>query len=482
MQNKRSLRRLVVIGVLIGGGLLVVRLVFGAQNGPQTASPVQDETTVEVGDLSVTVSATGVVAPARQVTLAFEMSAPVRDVLVQAGQPVRAGEVLARLDVADLEASLASARLALELQQIAYEALTAPARDVDIAVARAALDAAWAQVNAANATAPDANRQEIARLQTELARNRLWQQQLQLGERLNPPEPPPGVPISAIPVLSDDQRRQFEATLRQSDYEVLIALANQESLAGRGPDVGSLSAASAQVVSAQAQLDRLLDGPSEIDLSMAELELERAELALDLAAFNLSRAILVAPFDGIVARVSLTPGELPPPAASGGAVEMIDASSYYIDLAVDETDVVAVAPGQPAALAFDALPESRVTGTVTRIAPTPTRIGQVVTYTTRVTLDPTLEPVRTGMNATATVVVNQLEDVLLLRNRFIRIDRSTQEAFVTIQRPDGRFEEVRVELGLRNDTHSQIVSGLTAGQRVVLLPRQTLIPGFGGGQ
>jgi HlyD family secretion protein len=478
----RGLRWLIVIAVLAGGGLILSRLAFGAQNSAQTTSVIQDETLVEVGDLNVTVSATGVVAPARQVTLQFELSAPVKEVLVRAGQPVRAGEVLARLDVADLEASLESTRLALDLQQIAYDALSAPARDVDIAAAQATLDAAWAQVNAANASAPDATRQEIARLQTELARNRLWQQQLQLDDRLNPPDPPPGVPLNMIPVLPDDQRQQIESGLRQADYEVQIAAANQDGLAAQGPDIGSLSSASAQVVSAQAQLDRLLDGPSDIDLSMAELELERAQMALALAESNLNRAVLVAPFDGIAAQVNLTVGELPPSGVSGGAVELIDTSSYYIDLSVDETDVVAVATGQPAALAFDALPEARISGTVTRIAPTPTRVGQVVTYTTRVTLDPTLEPVRAGMNATATVIVEQLENVLLLRNRFIRIDRSTQEAFVTIQRPDGRFEEVQVELGLRNDTHSEIISGVTAGQRVVLLPRESLIPGFGGGR
>lgn len=480
MQARRGLKWIVVAAALVGSALLMGRLAFGAQSADRSESLVQDETTVEIGNLSVTISATGVVTPVRQVALAFELAAPVKEILVRPGQSVAAGDVLARLDVPDLWASLQNARLALELQQIAYDALTAPARDVDIAAARAALNAAWAQVNAAWATAPSSTQQEIARLQTELARNRLWQQQLQLEERLNPPEPPPGVPVGAIPVLSDEQRQQFEAALRQADYEVLVAIANQDSIASRGPDIGSLSAANAQVVSAQAQLDRLLNGASETDLRAAELELERAQLALELAETNSRRGELVAPFSGIVAQVNLTLGEVPP--ANAGAIELIDTSSYYIDLAVDETDIVSVLPGQAVSLAFDALPEARLGGTVTRIAPTPTRIGQVVTYTTRVTLDPTFEPVRAGMNATATIVVNELENVLTLRNRFIRIDRSTQEAFVTVQRPDGRFEERQVELGLRNETHSQIVSGLEPGQRVVLLPRESLVPAFGGGR
>jgi HlyD family secretion protein. len=148
MSARRGLRWIVVVTALLGGALLMGRLVFGAQSTDRSESLIQDETTVEVGDLSVTISATGVVTPARQVGLAFELAAPVKEILVRPGQPVAAGDVLARLDVPDLWASLQSARLALELQQIAYDALTAPAREVDIAAARAALTRRGAQVNA----------------------------------------------------------------------------------------------------------------------------------------------------------------------------------------------------------------------------------------------------------------------------------------------------------------------------------------------
>ncbi len=185
---------------------------------------------------------------------------------------------------------------------------------------------------------------------------------------------------------------------------------------------------------------------------------------------------LVAPFDGVIANSNVIVGELPP---ASGAIEMIDDSEFYIDLAIDETEIADVQVGQPVSLTLDALPEASITGTISRVAQTPTRIGQVVTYVARVTLDPTMEPIRVGMNTTATIQVQQLADVLTVRNRFIRIDRATQQAYVTIQHEDGHFEEVEVELGLRNETTSQIVSGLSAGQRVVLLPREELNP-FGG--
>jgi multidrug efflux pump subunit AcrA (membrane-fusion protein) len=83
------------------------------------------------------------------------------------------------------------------------------------------------------------------------------------------------------------------------------------------------------------------------------------------------------------------------------------------------------------------------------------------------------------MNATARIIVSELNNVLTLENRFIRIDRTTQQAFVTVAREDGTFEEIPVTLGLRNDTTSQILSGLDDEQRVVLVPRNAFNPVIG---
>jgi HlyD family secretion protein len=471
----RVIRNIVIIAVLAAVGIGVFQGVLNggvtAQDAGQRSSLIQDEMVVTVADLEVTVNATGTILPARRVTLAFEMSSlPVKELLVQEGQYVKKDDVLARLDAEDLELSLRNAQIGLELQQLVYDAMVAPARDVDIAAAEAALNAAQASVNAAFQTAPSAADAEIARLQAELARNALWQQQLRRDQIVDP-FVPEGVPEFLIPKPTDEERRQLEAGLQQVDYGVFIADANYNSVLNQGPDAGSLASANAALVSARIQLDRLLNGPDDLDLQQAELQIKQAQLLVDLAEANLNRAMLVAPFDGVIARSSLIVGELPP---ASGAIELIDDHEFFVDLAIDETEIADVQVGQPVSLILDALPEATITGRITRVAQTPTRIGQVVTYVARVTLDPTLEPIRIGMNTTATIKVQQLSDVLTVRNRFIRIDRATQQAYVTILREDGHFEEVEVELGLRNETTSQVISGLSAGQRVVLLPREEL--------
>jgi HlyD family secretion protein len=462
----RIVVRVMILSALVILGLQLVLFQRAQRQAENTATQIEAETVVQTDDLKVTVSATGPLLPARQTPLAFEIAAPVKEILVREGDSVVKGDVLARLDTTDLDAALTSAQIALESQRAAFNALVARPREVDIAAAKASLTAAQASAGAASLKA-DASQLEIARLQTEIARNQLWQQQLQGVVLKDFPEP---IRNAIAPESSP-------ASLRNSEYNVQLADVNYEKAKNQGADVASLSAASAQIVAARAQLDRLVNGPTVVQRQIAETQLAIAQASLDQAAANLKRAVLVAPFDGVIAQNNLVVGEAPP---QGQALQLIDNRTFYVDVAVDETDIAELSLGQPVSFKLDALPDAQVTGKVERIAVTPVKAGQLVTYAVRVVLDATDEPVRAGMSSTATIVVKQLQDVLILPNRFIRIDRATQKAFVVVQRPDKTFQDVEVKLGLRNETDSQILSGLEAGQRVVLLPRASFNPIPGG--
>jgi HlyD family secretion protein len=444
----------------------------------ETTSLVQDEAVVVRDDMTVTVSATGAIMPARSVSLSFELGAPVQEILVGEGQAVQQGDVLARLDVANLESALTNAQITLDAQQASYAALTAPARDVDIAVAQAAVDVAEAQLGSASLGA-DPNQVEIARLQAELARNTLWQTQLQRDagaaqtQQQIEQAAELGFDTSGIPE-PPNPADNVSPPITQAEFGVELADVNAQGVVNQPADMAGLSAANAQLVAAQVQLDRLLNGPTDMELQITDMQLQIAQLAVDQAQAALNRAVLTAPFAGIIAKNNLIVGDIP--SSDEPAIQLIDTASYYVDVSVDETDIVKLEVGQTVNVRVDALPTTEISGTVTRVAATPVRAGQLITYTVRVTLDPTAAPLRVGMTSTATIVVSQLEDVLIVPNRFIRVDRATQQAYVTIQRGDGAFEEVPVTLGVRNETESQIVSGIDAGQRVVLLPRESLNP------
>jgi HlyD family secretion protein len=481
---KRILR--ILLSVVILSTLAIIGILYLNYNNAtaaQAAAPeIIDETVVEVGDLSVTVSATGSILPLRQVPLIFELASPVTEVFVTKGDMVQAGDVLARVDATDFEAALSDAQLAFEGAKLAFDAITAPPRDVDLAVAEASLEAAQASYYAASSTGPTDQEVEIARLQTELSRNQLWQTQLQADPIVPsftlPPDVPPEVQDfvnETIDGINAQNRAQYSTALDSLEYGIDISEANYAAVQGRGVDLGAVNSANAGIVQAEIALERLQNGAPSSDVETAQIDLQTAQLTLDQAQATLDRTVLTAPFSGVIAENNLIVGQLPP--TEEVSMLLMDTSGYYVELPIDETDIVKVEVGQDVTLVLDALPDTEITGTVNRVSVTPTRIGQLVTYLVRVDLNLTDAPVRVGMSATARITTDDLQDVLIVRNRFIRIDRATQQAFVTVEREDGTYEEVAVTLGLRNETFSQIVSGVEAGQKLVLLPRGSFIPG-----
>lgn len=497
---KKFLRRLLFILILTA--LVIGGFRFLRQNQAQSESEAEplvvDRVVVESGDLTVTVSATGAIAPIRQVPLLFELVAPVREVMVIAGQTVISGDVLASLNTTDYESTLFDAQVALDLQQVAFDALTSPAREEDIAVAQAAVNAAQAAVNASYSTSLSQNQtaEDIARLQVELAGNSLWQAQLQRDAALNSAPNIPFLDINNLPqeiidtvppdVLDDVVTNingliggfnsstainpsQFDVQLNQLGGTVEIAEANYDAAQNRPLNTSSLGSAQVSLIQAQQTLDRLLNGSTPQDVELAELDLQRTRLTLRQSELLLNRTQLRAPFDGIIAQQNLTVGELPPTQLP--AMILMDVSEFVVDLPVDETDVVNVTIGQQVEFTLDALPDAQITGVVERVSLTPTRIGSLVTYVVRVRLDETDAPILVGMSVTARIATEELTDVALIPNRYIRIDRTTQQAFITVERGQGRFEEIEIEIGARNERVTQVVSGVSVGDVVVLLPR-----------
>lgn len=442
---------------------------------------ILDRMIIERDDLEVTVSATGTISPVRQVPLVFQLAgSPVNAIMGLEGERVETGEVIARLDVADVKQVIEAARIALDLQIASFNALTTPARDEDIASAESAVQAAQSQVNAAFQTDPSSEQEEIARLQAEIARNQLWQVQLQRDQiapmTIDIPEQfqddvPPEV-LEVLERINSQLRLQFEGQLdvaneaiEQVDYGVQIADLNYESILGRGVDFGSLAAANVELAQAQIALDQLINGPDDITLTRASIDLELAEIAVEQAALAVEQGELIAPFAGVIAQNELVVGELPP---QGLAVLLIDDTGFFVDLPVDETDIAQVQIGQSVGFDVDALPDQIVTGTVTSIAYTPLRIDQLVAYNVRVRVDD-IDNIRVGMTVTGRILVQDRDDVLLVRNNLIRFDRLTGEAFVDVLTPDGQLEERMINLGERNEIFSEVLSGLTEGDEVVAI-------------
>jgi multidrug resistance efflux pump len=133
--------------------------------------------------------------------------------------------------------------------------------------------------------------------------------------------------------------------------------------AARAGDVG---AAEAEVRRAQAQLDLAKAGPRPESVQAAEAGVAAAQAEVDRAQADLASTELKAPFGGTIVTLDAKAGEQV--GAGQVAARLADVSAWQVEtINLTELNVAHVKVGQPATLAFDAVPELKLAGKVTSI-------------------------------------------------------------------------------------------------------------------
>ncbi|MBC8448947.1 MAG: efflux RND transporter periplasmic adaptor subunit [Chloroflexi bacterium] len=501
----KTFKTVLKIGGIVMAALVLIAgvgFVLRRQSSPSSAAVATEPTvTVTRGSIEETVSATGNVVAERQATLAFELSGRITEVLVKEGQQVEAGQVLARLDTASLEWQVAVAEAGLATAQGRLAQVQEPPSEEDLASARAALDKALAgyedvkdgpaaaEIASARAAVASAkaNYQDVkdgpteeelasAKAVLDSAEAALEQAQAKYDEVKHMPN------IGMLPQSLDLENATIEVERAQANYDELANHPTESELASAAAQVASaeaalaglldkpteaeLASAAAQVASAEATLADLLDRPDAEDVAVYQAEVEEAALSLAQAEDQLQDALIIAPFDGTVLEVLVEEGEW---ATTGSPAILLAAPEPLIlDLDVDEVDVAQIAEGQTAYLSFDALDDAEVAGTVTYIAPSSTDVSGAVAYGVEISFDPGVLPIRLGMTADVDIVVARADDALLVPNRAVEADREAGRYYVTRQKAGGTTERLEVRIGLRDGSQTEILEGLSDGDRLVL--------------
>ena len=258
--------------------------------------------------------------------------------------------------------------------------------------------------------------------------------------------------------------------------QLLAELETRELVARRDQAQAALAAAEATLQYARSDLDRKLALRASELLSAADLDLaergrgvaeqQRAEAAanLEFARTQLGYSRIAAPIGGIVASVTTQEGETV--AASLAAptfVTLVDLDRLEVWAYVDETDIGRVATGQTARFTVDTYPGHEFEGRVTAVYPQAEIRDNVVNYVTVVTFDPPEDhTLRPEMTTTVKIAIDTRENVLALPRRALRRERG--RTFVLTAAGDER----PVAVGSRDETHVEIVGGLSEGVAVRL--------------
>ena len=201
----------------------------------------------------------------------------------------------------------------------------------------------------------------------------------------------------------------------------------------------------------------------------AKAELAQARANLRAAESELSKTLIVAPFDGVVAEVNVEVGEWvtpsPPLLTSPAVIDLIDPTSIYVSAPMDEVDAGAIGTGLPVKVSVDSRPGQSFPGRVARVAPYVLDTeAQNRTLEIEVSIDdPKIaESLLPGTSADAEVILETRADV-------VRIPTSAllrSEKVLVLE--DGVLVERAVELGLRNWQYAEVKSGLELGETVVV--------------
>ena len=344
------------------------------------------------------------------------------------GSKITKGQVMAELDVPELEAEAGQKRAMIEQA----EALRAQAA--------AAVEAAKANVDAADAKLAEA-RAGIRRIEAELAR---WQAEYARVEQLFRERAQTGS-------LVDETRsklRGAEALREEFDAQVKTALAAvAQGKAG-------LDKARADVTSAAA------------GITVARAEARRVEAMVGYAR-------IVAPYDGVVTRRNVDTGHLTAPGAQGDPLFIVARSDLVtVVVAVPEMFAAAIDPDDRALIRLQAIPGRTFEGKVTRTA----YALDPKSRTLRVEVDLTnpdgkLHP---GLYAYASIVAEEHPDALALPTSAILRD-GEKVACVVVK--DGRADRQSITVGLVDGPSTEVLSGLDGKELVVKANAGSLVKG-----
>ena len=265
-----------------------------------------------------------------------------------------------------------------------------------------------------------------------------------------------------------DARDAMEPLLVRTARELLTA---EENLA-KAED--ALEDAEQAVIDVIVEIDNL-----EVTLLTADITV--AEHALAAAEANLTGEVLLAPIDGIVETVEISPGDAVGQQGGGqqsASIGILDPSVVEIDGSVDEIDVLEVDVGVAVQVSLSALGGQTLDGRIDSIGEAIEGQSGIVTFPLTIRLDvPSGLTLREGLSATSQVVLEEYTNVLLAPTSAIAgsIVVPTVRVFSA-----GIIEERRVTLGPSDDFWVIILDGLEEGEQVVIPEPASANTQFGG--
>ncbi len=393
-------------------GVLVVALLVLAGAGyyvvkGQTADPsepVITETVVEQGDLKLSWKSDGS-AKRDEIYLDFSVGGVLKALNVQQGDTITVGQKLAEINPKDYQKAVTTAEINYKKAKSAYDSAVNSKKISDLSE-RQSLNSAKAALDKAAAD---------------------YLPKTQLTEAYSAQE----IELS---------RMAYESA--KTSYE------------------GELS-----------RFDLMKQDNSNIQTQKANLD--SAQIALDQAKTDLDDTVLTSDMNGRIVKITGVAGDYvrsSTDAASsdqGHLFTLAPNEKVSVVVAVQEIDYSKLTMGQQAQVTFEASEGETYPAKVTSVEAMPTIDNNgIVTYSATLLLDSEAPKIQTGMSCTVEFIQKEKKDVLIIPNKAVFI--SDKKQMVKVKTDAGAVEERVISTGFTDGTKAEVVSGLKAGETVLI--------------
>ena len=248
------------------------------------------------------------------------------------------------------------------------------------------------------------------------------------------------------------QTNSFQDDIKRREYDQ--ALANLDDARAGLRDVEAMAASRAQ---GQASIDQIKSSLNDSLRQLGETEIR-------------------SPIDGVISKKLVQVGELVASLSSFSSgspiVRIEDRSSMIVKLDINEIDVAKLTVGMGANITIDAFPGKTFTGAIKKIYPSSNALSaagatdaagnagrQVVKYRVEIRINDNIEGIKSGMNASCTVVTDQKKEVILVPIDYVELKNN--EAFVYKNKT-----KTKIRLGTQSAKDYEVLQGVSAGDKL----------------
>ncbi|MFH1188238.1 MAG: efflux RND transporter periplasmic adaptor subunit [bacterium] len=478
------------------------------------------------GSVTQEVSVTGKVVAVNNVDLAFESGGKVAHTYVDIGDTVKAGDLLASLDVSSIEAQLAQAEASVKAEKASLAELEKGMRTEELRVYEVKVENAEVAIREAKKSLIETIQDSYTK-SDDAIRNRV--DQLYINPRTRSPKLVFFINDAQL-IISLERGRatigdllnlwksSLESLSTESDLDAYIVDAKQnlstirQFLGDMASAVNSLtptaSLSQATITSwktdvitgrtnvntastsintadgiwknaeaardlANEELTYKRSGATSEQIAVQEARVEQMESQVSLYRAQIRKASIYSPIAGMVIKQDAKEGEIVTQSVS--AISVISAGNLEVESFIPEADVAKIKKGDIARIALDAYGDDNVfNAVIAKIDPTETTKEGVPTYKTTLQFTDSDSRPRSGMTANITILTGERNDVLIVPGRAVFLENGQSYIIVVNDEKLQTTEKVQVKTGLRgSDGNIEVINGIVEGDKVVTFMRTT---------